>query len=356
MKNVMDFEVNTQYTLDEQRQFHRAVSHRKTSLMIAAAGIAFMTGLDIYFAVKYGMWILPRLLPYTLAYIAFMIFFLWFLERNSVKAWKTKELTKDAVVNYHFTSDYVEVKSAGSEGIYTYDKFSKLIETRTHFYLMLSANMGFAIRKDVCTDEQQAFIKEKCVGRKKLRKMGLPDSMEGIRPQMVPDDKDLSAESEKPLYTTKVKYTLKEYLKYNAVLVVRNMRVYAMLAILLVLIMIRYYIRDGIYGLQQGLIVYAVAVVIAFLIFFFLVCRSWKKNTLMKNSEEYYRFYTDRLEVVHSVGRSVIPYDKIYKIIETGQNFYIMVGQGQGLILCKSECSDELIRFMKEKKAIVARK
>ena len=93
----MDFEVSTQYTLDEQKHFHRAVLfHRKYSLIIAVVGILALTALDVYYGVLYGMDVFLRLLPYTAAYVLFIVLLFWFLERSSVKAWKTKKLTQDA--------------------------------------------------------------------------------------------------------------------------------------------------------------------------------------------------------------------------------------------------------------------
>ena len=349
----MDFEVRTRYTLDEQKQFHRALLFRRKHTLIAAIGILVLTGLDLYFGMLYGMDVFLKLLPYTVAYVVFMAIFFWLLERDSVKMWKSKKLTQDAVISFHFTPDYVEVTGVGSDGIYTYDKFLKLIETKTHFYPMFTSGMGVVICKDACTTEQQDYIREKCIGRMQLKKMGMLDAAKNGMPEIEPGEEDQDTGAEAPMYTAKVKYTLKEYLKYNAAMVARNVRMYVILGILLIWLMIHYYRYDGIYGLRQGIIMFVVAICSAFLLIFFLVFLSWKKNPLMKNSEEYYIFFDDRIEISHSAGKTVLPFDKLYKIIETGSSFYIMAGRGQGLILSKSECSDELIRFMEEKKLIV---
>ena len=353
----MDFEVSTQYTLDEQKHFHRALLFRRRfSLIIAALGMVVLTGMAVYYGVLYGIEVFLRLLPYTAVYAGFVVLMLWLLERSSVKAWKTKEITKDAVIRFRFTEDYVEVNGAGTDGIYTYDKFLKLVESKTHFYPMITDNMGFVIRKDACTTEQQTFIREKCIGRKKLKETGTAYAVNDSMTQIIQDAEAQDADAEEPLYTAKVKYTLKEYLKYNAVLIARNVRMYVMLGILLLFIMFSYYRREGMYGLLQGTAIFAVAIGIAFLLILVFVIRSWKNNMLAKNSEENYKFFADRIEVTFSNGKSILPYDKIYKIIETGQSFYIMVAQGQGLILSKSECTDELTEFIKAKRLVIDRK
>ncbi len=52
----MDFEVSTQYTLDEQKHFHRALLFRRRfSLIIVALGMVVLTGMEVYCGVLYGI-------------------------------------------------------------------------------------------------------------------------------------------------------------------------------------------------------------------------------------------------------------------------------------------------------------
>ena len=45
-------------------------------------------------------------------------------------------------------------------------------------------------------------------------------------------------------------------------------------------------------------------------------------------------------------SESIVEYDKLYKIIETKTNFYLMIADNQGYIVSKANCSQELIDFI----------
>ena len=65
----------------------------------------------------------------------------------------------NAKIIYKFSSDRVEAHSPMVVEILEYSKMYKLIETDTHFYMMIAKNMGFIVPKETMTEKQIEFIK-----------------------------------------------------------------------------------------------------------------------------------------------------------------------------------------------------
>ena len=73
----------------------------------------------------------------------------------------------------------------------------------------------------------------------------------------------------------------------------------------------------------------------------------YESNKILKDVIQEYEFYDKYLIAKNINSEAKIEYDKIFKIIETKNHFYIMVDQNQGYIISKEICSDELIAFLK---------
>ena len=69
-----------------------------------------------------------------------------------------------------------------------------------------------------------------------------------------------------------------------------------------------------------------------------------------KNSLWSYSFFDDHLEEKDENSYDKLEYSMIRKIIESDSNFYIMKSEKQGYIIVKSNCSPELIEFIKSLK------
>ena len=50
------------------------------------------------------------------------------------------------------------------------------------------------------------------------------------------------------------------------------------------------------------------------------------------------------------MGNIKVEYTKLYKVLETKENFYLLIGRNQGIIIEKRNCSDKLIQFITDKK------
>ncbi len=155
---------------------------------------------------------------------------------------------------------------------------------------------------------------------------------------------------QEPLFETKTKYTFEEFQKFNRVvgnkLYKTNLRKYILVA-LCVVIGVFFWITDNIGG-TVIFFAYAVAIVV---ILSAKQKKSEKKlfesNKLMQDMDASLYFYEDSMEESSEVGKTRVAYDKLYRILETETNFYILFSRGQGFIIIKENCSSELISFVR---------
>ena len=72
----------------------------------------------------------------------------------------------------------------------------------------------------------------------------------------------------------------------------------------------------------------------------------YKSNKILQDMIDEYEFYEENFIVRNKMTEFKIGYDKIYKIIETKTNFYIMISKNQGYIISKSNCTADAIEFL----------
>lgn len=149
------------------------------------------------------------------------------------------------------------------------------------------------------------------------------------------------------LYQTSVKLTYEEYKRFSKAVMKKNMRkVYISLIVLL-------------FGAGLLRIVSPDSSLILFLIFFIIfypivlcfgqnraIKKTYMSNELLKNTVETIDFYKNHFVSKTEKSESTVEYDKLYKIIETKTNFYLMIADNQGYIVSKANCSQELIDFI----------
>ncbi|MCR5356394.1 MAG: YcxB family protein [Lachnospiraceae bacterium] len=346
----MDFEFKSDLTFDEYKQYNRVIATRVLHQPLIIGIISLVVfGQALYYYLTKGFDFLLKILPLDIFYVIAIAFILIKARNNIKKTWESKAIARGAVITYHFYPDRIEVSGMDSEGRYTYDRVRRLLETDTHIYLMLQNNLGYIIRKSLLTSEQMDFIREKCKGGKNHRNSAQQEAVTvtagGDEPEPEPQ------EGEEPLYTAETVYTLKEYYRYSFSMLARVQRFYLVPAAVLAFVMLYFLVEFGINGLLY-FIRFAFPYLLAlfgliFLLRLLAVYLSWKRNPYGQNIKNHYRFYNDRFTVKGSSGRSSIPYDKIYRIIETRTDFYLMIAKNQGFILSKQDCSDELKSFLK---------
>lgn len=72
----------------------------------------------------------------------------------------------------------------------------------------------------------------------------------------------------------------------------------------------------------------------------------YKSNKILQDIKQEYEFYEEYFITKNENSESRVEYNKIYKMIETKTNFYIMIAQNQGFIISKSNCTEEMIKFL----------
>ena len=75
--------------------------------------------------------------------------------------------------------------------------------------------------------------------------------------------------------------------------------------------------------------------------------KTYYSNKAITSCVADFEFYDNYVREITQNGETKLEYSKIYKIIETKTNFYIMASVNQGFIIVKSNCSDGLIDFIK---------
>lgn len=60
----------------------------------------------------------------------------------------------------------------------------------------------------------------------------------------------------------------------------------------------------------------------------------------------HYEFQEHSFLARTSVSSSEIPYTSLYRVVESGTNFYLMVGASQSFAIKKENCSEELLHFL----------
>jgi hypothetical protein len=116
-------------------------------LLIIASGIAsWMTG-------ERGIGLFALIL--TGGYILFV----YLLARASIRrAYRTTRISQNLTVDYTFEPERVVVKTANGESRIRYEDLYRVIETPTHFYLMIGNHQGYIVVKANCEPALIAFL------------------------------------------------------------------------------------------------------------------------------------------------------------------------------------------------------
>ena len=142
-----------------------------------------------------------------------------------------------------------------------------------------------------------------------------------------------------PLFTTSTDYTLEEYQKIVRIVQNKILKRPLVLFILIASVLLLAFLCDDV-SMRIGLILGCILVIpVLLLLDRWRIKKSYSQNRQLQGLHADFFFYPDYME-------SKIPYQKIFRILETPTNFYLMLAKTQGLIVIKSNCSDELISFL----------
>ena len=81
---------------------------------------------------------------------------------------------------------------------------------------------------------------------------------------------------------------------------------------------------------------------------FLLTKHNWKTDSSPIYSE--LNFYEDKFTEYDGLNTSTLEYKMLYKILETGSHFFLMISSNRGFIVRKTECSAQCIEFLQNKK------
>lgn len=162
------FTTQTAYTYEEYKRFNYAVMKVKRMLWLLAACV-ILFGLFIFF----NFVLMPRheqLFYFLTVLLACLILFAVILFAVILSAAvlisikityrSNKHMQNNVVATMHFYGDSLEEETPSGKVSVKYAELSKIIETKTNFYLMLAKNQGIIIVKQNCSPELIDFLQE----------------------------------------------------------------------------------------------------------------------------------------------------------------------------------------------------
>lgn len=159
------FIVKHQNNEDEVVRFNRAVAtqfgHRKLALIVV--NITLLCA--IFAAVSIMMFTdnMPDIiLFFFIALGVYMNYAYTFgMDRRARKLFRQTKVAQDIVNEYDFFDEYFVNRNRNGQGTMAYNELFKVIETRTHFYLMLSKVQGYTIAKAEAPANFTEFMQKK---------------------------------------------------------------------------------------------------------------------------------------------------------------------------------------------------
>ena len=79
--------------------------------------------------------------------------------------------------------------------------------------------------------------------------------------------------------------------------------------------------------------------------------KAYHDNKMINGLEFEMSLYEDHFEDVSASGSESVPYEKLYRIIDTPTNIYLMLGPNQGAILRKVDLPEGALEFLLQVKA-----
>ena len=143
----------------------------------------------------------------------------------------------------------------------------------------------------------------------------------------------------------KSRFTIKEFKRFTWSMMLKNKKLMTRLILLEIgVLLIGLFTKN--YYFVGFAVLYPFAIVI-------MQNRQIKKiynsNHLMKDAEVEYTFYEPCFSSNDPSGKSRVDYEKLYKIVETKTNMYLMISENQGFMLKKSEMPSGLEAFLRKK-------
>ena len=155
------FTTQTAYTYEEYKKFNFSV------MKIKKMAVLFAVTIILYLLVILGWIFIPNNsmsdnFIYIIGILILVeIILVIFIPINIKSTYRSnKTMMNGSDVKIDFYNDHFEEASIKGTAKVDYKDLYKIIETKTHFYLMLAKNQGGIIIKQNCTPELIAFLQE----------------------------------------------------------------------------------------------------------------------------------------------------------------------------------------------------
>ena len=159
------FTVKHQNNEDEFVRFNRAVAAKFGRKKLALVFVNIMLLFAIFAAVSIMMFTDNKPDIMLFIFIVLGVYmnyaYTYGMDRRARKLFRQTKVAQDIVNEYDFFDEYFVNRNRNGQGTMAYNELFKVIETRTHFYLMLSKVQGFIIAKSEAPANFTEFMQKK---------------------------------------------------------------------------------------------------------------------------------------------------------------------------------------------------
>ncbi|WP_315523516.1 YcxB family protein [Pseudoramibacter alactolyticus] len=150
--------------LAEYKAMCRAINGKKTALIIGGLSLfLIVAGAGTWITNNRGLGIFFMVLG-----VIYPLLFHLVSNRAIRKVYRTTKISQNLPLDYTFEPERLIVKSTNGESQIRYEDLYKVIETPTHFYLMIGGRQAYIVVKANCEPALIAFLKalREQIGRK----------------------------------------------------------------------------------------------------------------------------------------------------------------------------------------------
>lgn len=145
------FKTMTKYNFDEYKKFARVWYWQGMNML------RFLIILEIIFMPGF---ILTKNTTFLCTTILLPIFLVIFQNIIIKKVYNSSKISHDLELSFEFYNDYFMKKDKTGETKIEYSNIYKIIETKTHFYIMIAMNQGYILVKENFPEGLEDFIRK----------------------------------------------------------------------------------------------------------------------------------------------------------------------------------------------------
>lgn len=152
------YTTQTANTYEEFKRWNYALN--KTRFILLAILLLLFIGIMAAYYLLHLISAATLFLSVFLAALIFAVFIALVSKTIKDTYYSNRSLLKSPVVSVNFYEDRLESDNKQQFSKYDYEDIFKILETKTNFYIMVSANTGIIIVKQNCSQELISFIQK----------------------------------------------------------------------------------------------------------------------------------------------------------------------------------------------------